>query len=82
MPVGPSPHDLLKEIIMDQPMRDFTDLLLRRGVVSMDQIAEATTVARDNDMPIMVFNINEPGNLLRAVRGEAVGTMVREDADA
>ena len=28
---------------MDQPMRDFTDLLLRRGVVSLDQLSEATT---------------------------------------
>lgn len=37
---------------MDQPMRDFTDLLLRRGVVSLDQISEATTVSRDSDMSI------------------------------
>lgn len=37
---------------MDQPMRDFTDLLLRNGVVSLDQISEATNVARDNDMPV------------------------------
>ena len=37
---------------MDQPMRDFTDLLLRRGVVSLDQLSEATTVSRDNDIPI------------------------------
>ncbi|MCR9292227.1 MAG: GspE/PulE family protein [bacterium] len=34
---------------MDQPMRDFTDLLLRNGVVSLDQISEATNVARDSD---------------------------------
>ena len=32
---------------MDQPMRDFTDLLLRRGVVSLDQISEATERARE-----------------------------------
>lgn len=37
---------------MDQPMRDFTDLLLRNGVVSLDQLSEATTMARDNDIPI------------------------------
>ncbi len=37
---------------MDQPMRDFTDLLLRRGVVSLDQLGEATTLSRDSDMPI------------------------------
>ena len=32
---------------MDQPMRDFTDLLLRNGIVGLDQISEATNVARD-----------------------------------
>ncbi|MEM7476008.1 MAG: type II/IV secretion system protein, partial [Planctomycetota bacterium] len=37
---------------MDQPMRDFTDLLLRNGVVGLDQIAEATTVARDGDISL------------------------------
>ena len=37
---------------MDQPMRDFTDLLLRGGIVSLDQIGEATTVARDSDTSI------------------------------
>ena len=37
---------------MDQPMRDFTDLLLRNGVVSLDQLSEATTMARDSDIPI------------------------------
>jgi len=30
----------------------------------------------DNDLPIRVFNMTEPGNIARAVRGEAVGTLV------
>lgn len=37
---------------MDQPMRDFTDLLLRRGVVSRDQLSEATGVARQDDISV------------------------------
>ncbi|MFK7735916.1 MAG: GspE/PulE family protein [Pirellulaceae bacterium] len=37
---------------MDQPMRDFTDLLLKKGVVSLDQISEATATARDADISI------------------------------
>ncbi len=37
---------------MDQPMRDFTDLLLRRGVVSLDQLSEATNVARQEDVSV------------------------------
>lgn len=37
---------------MDQPMRDFTDLLLRRGVVSLDQLSEATSMARQEDISV------------------------------
>lgn len=37
---------------MDQPMRDFTDLLIRRGVVSLDQLGEAANVSRESDVPI------------------------------
>jgi len=55
----------------------FTDALTNKlGVMD----ATAMSLCRDNDMPIMVFNVNKPGNLMKAVRGEAIGTMVREDA--
>jgi type IV pilus assembly protein PilB len=37
---------------MDQPMRDFTDLLLRRGVVGLDQLSEATAMARQDDISV------------------------------
>jgi len=37
---------------MDQPMRDFTDLLLRRGVVGLDQLSEATSMARQEDIAV------------------------------
>jgi len=37
---------------MDQPMRDFTELLLRRGVVSLDQLSEATAQARQDDISV------------------------------
>jgi uridylate kinase len=30
----------------------------------------------DNKMPILVFNMHERGNVIRAVRGEKVGTIV------
>ncbi len=53
----------------------FTDALTNKlGVMD----ATAMSLCRDNDMPIVVFNVTEPGNLARAVRGEAVGTLVRE----
>jgi uridylate kinase len=30
----------------------------------------------DNKLPILVFDLNKPGNLVAAVRGEPVGTLV------
>lgn len=39
---------------MDQPMREYTDLLLHRGVVSLDQLSEATRMARESVKSISV----------------------------
>ena len=36
----------------------------------------AFTMCRDNNMPIVVFDMNREGNLLKLVRGESVGTIV------
>ena len=30
----------------------------------------------DNDIPIIVFDMNEPGNIRRVVMGEQIGTLV------
>lgn len=38
----------------------------------------AFTMCHENDMPIVVFNINTPGNLRRVVVGENVGTTVQK----
>jgi len=51
----------------------FTDVLKRRLQV-MD--ATAISLCRENSLPIIVFNLHRPGNILRAVRGEAIGTRV------
>jgi type IV pilus assembly protein PilB len=37
---------------MDQPMRDFTDLLLTRGVISLEQLSEANSVSRKDGKPV------------------------------
>ena len=36
----------------------------------------AFTMCRDNNMPIIVFDMNKPGNLLRVVTGDKTGTLV------
>jgi uridylate kinase len=30
----------------------------------------------ENDLPIIVFNLNVPDNIVRVARGEAVGTVI------
>jgi len=37
----------------------------------------AIVMCRDNNLPVKVFNMNEPGNLMRLVMGESVGTTVQ-----
>ncbi|GAA5190509.1 UMP kinase [Ferrimonas gelatinilytica] len=41
----------------------------------------AFTLARDHGMPIMVFNMNEPGALRRVVMGENIGTLISANID-
>ena len=38
----------------------------------------AFTLCMENKLPIIVFNMNEPGNLLKVVAGEKVGTLVKD----
>jgi len=52
--------------------------ILTRGLKVMD--STAITLCMDNRLPLVVFDVGEPGNLLRVVRGEAVGTLVGESA--
>jgi len=48
--------------------------VLNRGLMVMD--ATAIALCMDNHMPIVVFNLKERGNMIKAVLGEPVGTMV------
>jgi uridylate kinase len=48
--------------------------VLERGLKVMD--ATAISLCMDNKLPIVVYNLREPGNLRRVVLGEQVGTTV------
>lgn len=48
--------------------------VIRRRLRVMDQTA--FTMCRENNMPVIVFDINNPGSLLKVVKGEKVGTIV------
>ena len=39
----------------------------------------AASLCRDNKLPILVFNLEDPANILKAVQGENIGTIVKED---
>ena len=39
--------------------------------------AAAASLCRDRDINILVFNLNDPDNIVRAVMGEKIGTLVK-----
>jgi uridylate kinase len=51
----------------------YTDLLSNR-LEALD--ATAVSLAMDNEMPIVVFDMTVAGNIARAVRGERIGTLI------
>jgi len=58
------------ELLTDLTYRD----VLNRDLKVMD--AAAISLCRENDLPVMVLNIREPGAILAALRGERIGTLV------
>jgi uridylate kinase len=51
--------------------------VIQKGLAVMD--STAISLCMDNRMPILVFNMNTPGNIRRAVMGEKVGSTVTVD---
>jgi uridylate kinase len=51
----------------------YTDLLANR-LGALD--ATAVSLAMDNEMPIVVFDMTRTGNILRAIQGEDIGTLI------
>jgi uridylate kinase len=49
--------------------------VLNKGLAVMD--STAASLCRDNNIPILVFNLEDPENILRAVSGENIGTLVK-----
>jgi uridylate kinase len=75
--------------VFDRDPRKHADAR-RYDVVSYDEVLEkrlgvmdATAVAlcRDNDLPVRVFSIRQPGSLLKVVMGEREGTLMNSGAN-
>jgi uridylate kinase len=61
------------------PKAKFYETLSHDEVLSQNlKVADATAISlcRDNNLPIVVFNLLVDGNIARAVRGERIGTLV------
>jgi uridylate kinase len=70
-------------VYSDDPVRNpaavrYTHLTFDRVLTEKLNVMDATAVVmcRDNNLPLRVFNLNNPGDLTRIVRGEEVGTSV------
>lgn len=51
------------------------DEVYNRGLKVMD--LTATTMCKENSLPIMVFNMDVKGNLMKVMKGEKIGTLVK-----
>ncbi len=63
---------------LDSSARKYDDLAYRDLLEKRLQVMDATAaaLAEERDMPIIVFDLSEAGTMLRAAKGEAVGTLV------
>lgn len=56
----------------------FSDLsyddVIQKGLKIMDMTA--FTLCQENKLPIIVFDMNKPGNLMKIIKGENIGTLV------
>lgn len=50
--------------------------VLEKNLKVMD--STAASLCRDNNIPILVFNLEDPENIVRAILGENIGTIVKE----
>src|SRR5262245_46275575 len=69
-------YDADPMIVKDAKMFDQISYLeiLKRGLKVMD--ATAISLCRDNNLPIVIFNLNKHGNIRRVITGEKVGSLV------
>ena len=54
--------------------------MLNKDLRVMD--ATAASLCMDNDIPIVVFNILKPGNIMRVIQGEKIGTVIKGETNA
>ncbi|BDR58388.1 UMP kinase [Xylocopilactobacillus apicola] len=51
--------------------------IIQKGLKVMDKTA--SSLALENNIPLIVFDLNDPENITRIVRGESIGTLIEGD---
>ena len=66
---------------LDPSAKKFSELtqldMIAKGLQVMDRTA--SSLSMDTHIPLIVFNVNTPGNIKRVVEGENIGTIIRGD---
>ena len=66
--------------VKDPAATKFDTLTYRRALADRLAVMDATaiTLCQENALPIVVFNLNQPGSLKQVVTGEPIGTLIKE----
>lgn len=73
------------EGVYDKDPKKFTDAVMFDELTYIDVLnrqlnvmdSTAISLCMDNALPILTFNLDKPANILRAVKGEKIGTLIR-----
>jgi uridylate kinase len=64
--------------VLDKTATKFDEItymeIMRLGLKVMDMTA--VSLCKDNNMPMIIFNMNQPGNIRRVIQGERIGSLV------
>ena len=63
----------------DTSAKKFNEITFDEAYKKQLKIMDMTafTLCKENDIPIVVFNMNKTGNLFKVVKGEIIGTLIR-----
>src|SRR5690348_265938 len=69
-------YDADPVVVKDAKMFDQISYMdvLKKGLQVMD--STAISLCKDNNLPIIIFNLNRPGNIKRVITGEKIGSLV------
>lgn len=61
--------------------RRYTELTYTEALSRNLRVMDGTAISlcRENRLPILVFNLTEPGGIIKALKGETIGTLVKGD---